>query len=117
MKSKMPIPAEYRKQIERDATEMAQKIIKEQLDQMHGEVSLRCFYAVLLTLDDCFCDLFGETEEEQKKGYRRFALAFMSQIANYNRDCYEWDASKNPHEVSERMRRELEEREIEVNFE
>ncbi len=110
MKSRMPIPEEFRKQIRRDANEMARKIIGEQIEKMHEEITRRCILSVLLTIDDCFCDLFGETEAERLKNYERFTLAFTGQIANYNRDCYEWDESKNPFETSQRMQKELEER-------
>ena len=117
IKSMMAIPEQYRKQIEKRANEIAQEIINEELKQMRHEVSMRCICTTLLTLDDCFRDRFGDTEEEIEKNYKRFCQCFSGMISDYNRDCFVWDKSKDPHEMSKRLIAECKERRFEVEFE
>ena len=55
--------------------------------------------------------------EEIEKNYKRFCQCFSGMISDYNRDCFVWDKSKDPHEMSNRLIAECKERGFEVNFE
>ena len=79
-------------------------------------ISERLCLAAILVLDDCFRDLFGDTDEEILQNYQRFALCLGNVFSDYKRDCYEWGHSKDPEAIAKAMREELAERGIEVNF-
>lgn len=113
MKSRLPVPAEYRKQWRKDADAEIAAYFKE----AQGVISERLCLATILVLDDCFRDLFGDTDEEIIANYRRFAACLCNMFGDYKRDCYEWKGEwDNPHAIADAMREELKERGIEVNF-
>lgn len=112
MKSRIPLPAEAKKYLQKQADEH----IAEYFKGAQAIISERLCLATILVLDDCFRERFGDTDEEILKNYQRFALCLANMFSDYKRDCYTWGHSKDPEAISKEMRAELLDRGIEVNF-
>lgn len=107
------VPPEYEAKWKKDHD----RVIRNYFYEAQGIISERLRLATILVLDDCFCDRFGDTLEERKEHYARFANCLYNMISDYKRDCYDWKGQwDDPHAIGNAMREELKERGIEVNF-
>lgn len=109
MKSRIPLSDSYRSQVKKQTKELADEYFKEN----QFEFARRMIYCALLTIDDCFCDRFGDTTEEIQQNYQRLADCLGENFHGYARDWKNGELAAHA-SISDAMEAELNERGIEI---
>ena len=111
IKSRIPLTESHRQDVRKQTKELA----KEYFKKWEHEFVRRMIYCTLLTIDDIFCDRFGDTDEEIQKNYQRLALCLGENFHGYARDRKSGELDDFEH-ISDAMEAELKSRNIEVIF-
>lgn len=113
MKSRMSIPPQYRKQVQ----EQIKEEVNSYLNKQKIELAKRFCYASIITLDDIFRNRFGKKQKTLNHNYQRFASYMQYIILDHINDCYKFGDSDDPEAVSKALKKELEDRDIHIDFE
>jgi hypothetical protein len=111
LRARIPLSNGERQQTRKQTKELATEYFK----KWEHEFVRRMIYCTLLTIDDIFCDRFGDTEEEIEKNYQRLALCLGENFHGYARDFKSGDLDEYEH-ISDAMEAELKSRNIEIVF-
>ena len=113
MKSRFSIPDQYRKQVQ----EQIKEEVKEYLDKKSVELAKRFCFGSVVALDDLFGARFGKKQETKNHNYQLFADYMQNIILDSINESYEWADSQDPEASSKALKKELEDRDIHIDFE
>ena len=120
MKSRYSIPPQYKEQVEKEIRDKYRDEIiaevNEYVKKKSVEIGKRFLYASIVTLYDLYGSRFGKKQETLNHHFQRFSDYMQNIILDAVKESYEWSGSTELEAASKALKKECEDRGIEVSF-
>lgn len=121
MKSRYSVPPQYKEQVEKEIIDKYRDEViaevKEYVTKKSVEIGKRFLYGSIVALYDLYGSRFGKKPETLNHNFQRFSDYMQNIILDAVKESYEWSDSSDLEAASKALKKELEDRGIEVNFE